>query len=625
MAKSAREMLLDVNPDAIPAPAPPEASNYREADVSGISCMFCSKFMYTGETDDGIPIGVCEQWEANVLGDHVSDAFADPGPPLDKDGNEIWEFSNDMTKLNELFFSGGTTEEMEDTDDRKLLKKAILRTGKWDVTPTGLGKLPKPLTIVKEGMSDPEKGIISLSEVVENFKAGAKSNVGIPLSDTGKDHHPTSKTKTNTGFVRDVWMEEGPDGVTYLYGAMEFTEPEVYEKVLRGTYADVSSGLPWQRRRGDKLFGCHLDHVVLTNDPFIDNLGPFEPMAFSDDGDTAVADIEVNTFVPEGHEAAAKKDDDEEEEKTDQPQGGNADPETEPKGESTDKPVWDEAQSYLKRRESVSMGLRKQLGLSADYKVEDIGPNAAVVSNEVASMVWIVPFDADGDELKLAAFADWKVKDVGTEEEEPQKEEEGSKTVEASSTPLFASSGDKELDEARRLRELRLGQSNSNKSGGSDMAKQPATTFSLDALDGVELSDEQRSALESVLNENQDLRKKNREKEADARIVELSDPEGEYKLGDKPGFLKLYRQIMLSDDGGPAMVLLSDDGDEKERLTGTEILDRALDALKGESGVELSDQHLDTGNNKKPPKDASKEKQSLEERVAAAKADLGID
>jgi hypothetical protein len=79
---------------------------------------------------------------------------------------------------------------------------------------------------------------------------------------------------------------------------------------------------------------------------------------------------------------------------------------------------------------------------------------------------------------------------------------------------------------------------------------------------------------------------------------------------------------MLSDDGGPAVVL-SEEGQEKERLTALEILDRTVEALKNDEGkLNLSDQHLVSGNDEKPPATPENEQKPLEERTAEARQSI---
>lgn len=145
------------------------------------------------------------------------------------------------------------------------------------------------------------------------------------------------------------------------------------------------------------------------------------------------------------------------------------------------------------------------------------------------------------------------------------------------------------------------------------------------SLDGVELSalpEQARAQIQSILDENASLRGENRESKADSRIEELKAIPG-LNLADRPGALKLYRQVMLADDGGPAIILFSDDEEEKRQpLTALAILDRFIDGLKAGADVQLSDQHFASGNDTKPPLNASRESKPLDERVAETKEAL---
>ena len=53
-----------------------------------------------------------------------------------------------------------------------------------------------------------------MAELVENFKANAIPNVQIPLSDDDDDHKNIAAV--NTGFVRDLWIEDDEDGEAKL-------------------------------------------------------------------------------------------------------------------------------------------------------------------------------------------------------------------------------------------------------------------------------------------------------------------------------------------------------------------------------------------------------------------------
>ena len=558
MAISPAEILREQNPDAIPADAPPTASNYRPADMEGIVCAGCAKFVYTGEIEEAdgpVPVGYCQQWEANVRGDHVSDAFADPGPPLDENGDEDWEFADGDNRIFAEVQLAGT----DAKEESGFVIKEVLRTGEWPVIPTKGGKIKKPLRIVRDGKSSAKDGTIALAELVENFKAGAISNPQIPLSDDEDDHK--NITRVNTGYVRDLWIVDENDQ-SKLVAKMEFTEPEVMGKVLRGTYADVSCGIPWRVTSRGREYGAALEHVAITNRPFIDGLGPF--LAASD---SVKSDFEVVAF-----------------------------------GE-TPAPHLTADQILASAHEQIKQWV-------ANFNVKDVkdsdysvafteGDDSVFIRNHVSDTAWTVPFEIDGESVSLSEYSNWVVVKEEGENEPPPR------SVSA-------------LEKARRLREIRLSQRTMTK-----RAKGDNMSLTREDLDALELSDDARAELQTILDENASLRASTRASEADRRVDELKD----LGLAERPGFLKLYRDVKLSDDGGPAVVLLSDSGQEKERLTALEILDRAIEALKGsDQKVHLSDQALVSGNDNPPPADAEGEKpKSDEERIAEAKRELGLD
>ena len=153
-----------------------------------------------------------------------------------------------------------------------LVWKDILRTGKWSHTPTSNGVIEKELQIIEDGESDPEMAIL-LSEIVRNFDEGAVPYVTIPLSDEEKKDHKNT-ARVNTGFVRKLKLFKN-GAITLLRAGMDFTEPDIKEKALRGTIPDVSSGIPFgvTRRRDNKIFKAVLDHVCLTRKPWVDGRG----------------------------------------------------------------------------------------------------------------------------------------------------------------------------------------------------------------------------------------------------------------------------------------------------------------------------------------------------------------
>lgn len=170
--------------------------------------------------------------------------------------------------------------------------KPILRTGRWRVGPWSTQTKKVPMKVVLDGPSDAKNCVISLEELKKSFDDGAKQHVTVPLTKENDAATHKNQSIDNTGFIRKVKIEkEGGDGV--LWGLFDFRDPEVREKAERGTLADVSGGIKFnfERKRDGKVFPTVLDHVAITNDPWIDGMKPFGLSEAEEDeeGDTAVA------------------------------------------------------------------------------------------------------------------------------------------------------------------------------------------------------------------------------------------------------------------------------------------------------------------------------------------------
>jgi hypothetical protein len=146
----------------------------------------------------------------------------------------------------------------------------------------------------------------------------------------------------------------------------------------------------------------------------------------------------------------------------------------------------------------------------------------------------------------------------------------------------------------------------------------------------VELSDENavRDLVKRLAEDNQRLRSKTQESEISEEIERVK----ELGFAEEPGFLSVYRDILLSDDGEPAMILLSHDegGKEtkREQPTVTDIAKRLINALRtdDESGkVLLAQQHVSSGTDDPPPATEEKNDNSPEAvRERAAKVGSAI-
>lgn len=202
-----------------------------------------------------------------------------------------YEEGSDEQLLAEMFFDGGDVSE-----EGGLVWKTVLREGTWQVSP-GPGQRPnkKPIIVTAEGSSDARNQIISMAELKENFDAGVVEHVTVPL--THED-----RVDENTGFVKGLKLDKDEQGRTVLKAGIEFTEPEIKAKALRGTIANISGGVLFDyiHKETGKLFKGVMAHAALTNHPWLNGLKPFgveasenlQVVAFSEVPETESADAE---------------------------------------------------------------------------------------------------------------------------------------------------------------------------------------------------------------------------------------------------------------------------------------------------------------------------------------------
>lgn len=203
----------------------------------------------------------------------------------------------------EMFFAEDDAPVEVDTK-KGVVWKPILREGKWLMSP-GPGQKPqaKPITVVKDGLSDGNKLIISIEDIKNNFDSGAVEHVTIPTSHA-------DRVLENTGFVKDLRISTDAKGRTVLEAAHDFTEPDVREKALRGTIANTSAGIlfDYVNKETGKKNSAVLGHVALTNHPWLTDMKPFgvmasenvQVMAFSEESETIeggskMEEVEVTT------------------------------------------------------------------------------------------------------------------------------------------------------------------------------------------------------------------------------------------------------------------------------------------------------------------------------------------
>lgn len=225
------------------------------------------------------------------------------------------------------------------------------------------------------------------------------------------------------------------------------------------------------------------------------------------------------------------------------------------------------------------------------YYVMDVTADKALVQIEYAGYdvddAWIVPLAIEGDDVKLADFAQWTPVEKAwvTDEDAAQDKNElaailgpgGMPIPQPESEALFA-----ERTTSRR----QLHQERHHQQGGAPM---PATTQ--DVLDRLELSDEAKAVLQKIADENRVLHTRLAETEKESRKALVAGRVKELEAkGFSPGFLNEYERIALADDGQPAAVLnLSEGGVARDvEHTATQLAERLIAAMPFDESGKLA-------------------------------------
>jgi hypothetical protein len=195
--------------------------------------------------------------------------------------------TQDEVSALEIYLSSDT-ETVSDSDG--LVWKEVLREGEWSVRP-GANQSPvnKPLRVVS-GYSDDPATEIGFADLIEAFNEGAIDHVTVPTS-----HE--DRPEQNTGFVRALEVRQAEDGSYKLFAGLEFTEPDIKEKALRGTIANTSVGVIFDyiKKSSGKVYKMALGHVALTNKPWINGMKPFS--ASEEYGSDEIASVIIDDSV----------------------------------------------------------------------------------------------------------------------------------------------------------------------------------------------------------------------------------------------------------------------------------------------------------------------------------------
>ena len=199
-----------------------------------------------------------------------------------------------MNDVLELIFSSTEEGIADNVGDKKIIWKDILREGEFPVTPGRKRKIPFKVVPTGKSSVTPDLITISMDEVMKSHEDGAFESVTIPL------RHPKpgddKEVLNNSGYVEGLRIVKKGDK-HYMQAGLGFTEPDIAEKVRRGTIPNVSSGIffDWIRKADDKKYPVALNHVCLTKQPWINDLEPFKRVYASDEAIDA-EDIKIEVI-----------------------------------------------------------------------------------------------------------------------------------------------------------------------------------------------------------------------------------------------------------------------------------------------------------------------------------------
>lgn len=484
---------------------------------------------------------------------------------------------NSKNPLYELYFTDGEVDEGENG----LIWKDILKEGEWAYRPVGGKAVPEPLKVVAGEASDKE---IGFSDVIAAFEDEAIQHVTIPTSHSDLPHE-------NTGYVRKLRLKER-NGVKFLQAALEFTEPEIKEKALRGSIANTSSGLLFDYVKKDtgKKYKIALGHVALTNKPWLNGMQPFGVAA-------------SENFSDEDHETLM-----------------------------LENVIWDSAKSLTSLRDKVQSTINKERKENDPYVyVADITQNKALVSDELSRNNYVVSFQIRKDGVKVQERTKWtkasKEWVKASLSEEVRYFNSNKTNFDSNELSEEAPNRGANVSDPEQTGGKLMGLEKDNKEDTpSAPSENSAQVITLSDEAKAELQEQFRSELSEAVkvekDENDKLRAKVHVMEVDKKVAVLS----EQGFKEHPGLLAEIRNVMLADAGSSSLKLseTDDKGNTTEvELSVTDAVERILNKLpRKDDKVSLSDQLIEVEDHSKPDSEVTL---SDDERANKLEEELGID
>jgi hypothetical protein len=295
-------------------------------------------------------------------------------------------------------------------DAEGLIWAPILRSGTLAMRPNPDapgGKEKVPLVFVP-GHAENHNKEIGLEDLVDAFNEKAVEHVTIP-----KTH--ANGTFENTGTIVRMKIADSTTrpGEKVILGGHKFTEPEVEGMVERGSVLSRSCGIlhRYANQETAKTYPHVIEHVALTNRPWVTGMEPYGSNCFSDNRTIVDMLLSEDIKVPA--------------------------PEPQPKRPifSTRGPIesleaelklatdvqWGDEPSLIQVQRQIYEQLRT-MGRSPDYDEEnayfdvmDVSASKALVRLDYGDPdgtndAWVIPYSMDSEGiLHLSDFGEWKV------------------------------------------------------------------------------------------------------------------------------------------------------------------------------------------------------------------------
>jgi len=291
--------------------------------------------------------------------------------------------------------------EVEEVDGKKIIWKDALVEGHYPLAPNGN---PNGITVVANGDSDAEKGVIALNQLVKAHEDKAFKYVTIP--DTHKD-----RPMENRGYVRGLKVVErtlkGGKKVHVLRAGQQFTNKEAEDRALEGSIPDISCGVfhNYTRKTDKKLFPVALKHTALSSNPWMGNLEGYQTLAMS-----ALSDEEGFSDDTEIEVVVAHFDD------------GEGENSGESSGDDSKVDViWKETEGFNWLRNQISEALNPQRSSEAEeaevvplrprphYFVNDVSKDTALVEEYLAGNTrrFVIPYKRNNDGVEIDPGTRW--------------------------------------------------------------------------------------------------------------------------------------------------------------------------------------------------------------------------